>query len=278
MRSDATLGSPKTQPPRAPHPLPRRRLTQHRTGPAQGLDGRLNRPLVPPTLLTPPPFARRHVRASRGDCFFSCSIHQPHPHPVGAAPHCLVPPARSSPRHPLRHCPSTSPGWTYTPAATMNGMSRFLSRREKHHEKRSYKNLRNKVRPSSPTSWSSHSSEHLLCSVDGSSPQNCACHHRRRQACFRYLYQALPSAWSSLAHSGSPFLGSRPSAAKLSQVYLHVSTVNSSDHLTLQSHQPPTKVPSELYKVFTNEDQKAADKDGEKKVCLAAARNMGEAN
>lgn len=277
LRCDATLGSPKTQPRRAPHPLPRRRLTQHRTGPAQGLGGRLNWPPVPPALLTPPPFARRHTRASRGDGFFSCPIHQPRPHPAGA-PHCLVPPARPSPRHPCPHCPSTPPGWTAALAATMNGMSRFLSRREKHHEKRSSKNLRNKVRPPSPSS-SSHSSEHLLCSVDGSSSQTCSCHHRRRQACFQYLHQALPSAWSSLVHSGSPFLCSRPPAAKLSQVYLHVSTVNSSDHLTLQSHQPPTKVPSELYRVFTNEDQKAADKDGEKKVRPAASRNMrGELN
>lgn len=148
----------------------------------------------------------------------------------------------------------------------MNGMSRFLSRREKHHEKRASKHSHNKVCP--PSLSSSHSSEHLLCSVDGSNSQNCPCHHRRRPACFQYLYQALPSALGELVHNGVLSLCKKPPIAELSQAYVHVSTISSSDHLTLQSHQPPAKVPSELYQVFTNEDQKPADKDGEKKVCM----------
>jgi hypothetical protein len=159
----------------------------------------------------------------------------------------------------------------------MNGMSRFLSRREKNQEKRTSKHAHSKVRPPSPSSSHSSehlSSEHLLCSLGGSNPHGCPCHYRPRTACFQYLYQALPSALSPLVHNGAQFLCKKPPAAQLSRAYVHVSTISSSDHLTLQSHHPPRKVPSELYQVFTNDDQKPADKDGEKKVCSIATSDM----
>jgi hypothetical protein len=144
----------------------------------------------------------------------------------------------------------------------MNGMSRFLSRRDKQHGKRASKHT--KVRPPSP--YPPHSSDHLLCSVDGSNSQPCSCHRRRRPNCLEYLYQAVPSALTSLVHDGVLFLSKKTPTTELSQAYAHVSAISSSDHLTLQSQQPPVKVSSELYNVFTSEDQKPTDKDGEKKV------------
>jgi hypothetical protein len=149
----------------------------------------------------------------------------------------------------------------------MNGMSRFLSRRDKQHGKHATKRPHSQVRPSSPCP--SHSSHHLLCSVDGRRSEDCPCHRRRRPHCLQYLYQAVPSALNSLVHEGVLSLCKKPPTTELSQAYAHVSTISSSDHLTLQSQQPSSSVPSELYKgVFTNEDQKPTDKDEEKKVRL----------
>ena len=147
----------------------------------------------------------------------------------------------------------------------MNGVSRFLSRREKHHEKRGSKHLRTKVRP--PFLSLAHSSEHLLRSVDGVDSQHWPYPQKWPPACFQYLYQALPAVLISLLKNGVLSLSKKPPTAELSQTYVHVSTISSSDHLTLQSQQTPTKASSELYQVFTDEEQKPADKDGEKKVC-----------
>lgn len=148
----------------------------------------------------------------------------------------------------------------------MNGVSRFLSRRDKHHEKRSSKHMRSKVRAPSPSS--PHSSIHLLCSVDGGRLRDygCPCHPRRRPDCLQSFYHRLPSALQSLLQDGVLLLCKRPPTAELTQCYIQVSTTSSSDHLTLQSRQTSSNVPSDLYRVFTNEDLIITDKDGDKKA------------
>lgn len=146
----------------------------------------------------------------------------------------------------------------------MNGVTRFLSRREKNHEKRSSKHIRSKVRPTSP--YTPHSSDHFLSSVDGSSPDACSRRRLQRPQCLRHMYRMLPSPLASLAQSGVPLLCKKPPTTEISQYHIEVSTTQSSDHLTLQSRQTQAKVPTELYKVFTNEDEKPSDKDEEKKV------------
>jgi hypothetical protein len=143
----------------------------------------------------------------------------------------------------------------------MNGVSRFLSRRDKHHEKRQSKNARSKVRP--PSFLSSTSSLRVLCSVDGAADQRSLHRRRRRLNSIHSLYHKLPSILQPSCPNSFLFLWKKPPCADFSSFYVQVSTLESSDQLTLQSRQP---VPTDLYTVFSNEELKISEKDEEKKV------------
>jgi len=141
----------------------------------------------------------------------------------------------------------------------MNGVSRFLSRRDKNHEKRKSKRTgRGKVyTPFLPP----HSSEQLLASVGSPGMPRRPSLAWRERDCLRPLRAALPSAWKVLAVDGVPFL--RLSIRNTTS-YTPLPTAEPSDHLNLQTSTNPP--PAELYKVFTNEDLKQSDKDAEKNV------------
>ncbi|KAF9730245.1 hypothetical protein PMIN01_12178 [Paraphaeosphaeria minitans] len=142
----------------------------------------------------------------------------------------------------------------------MNGVSRFLSRRDKHHEKRSLKHPLGKVRPSSASS--SYSSQYLLSSARGhvhDGPGHC----RRNYTCLELLALAFKSFVDGGIHLVSP----KSFLSDATPCYAPVSTNASSDYLTFQSRQAPPSVPPELYRVFTN-DEKPADKDAEKRKTL----------
>jgi len=158
----------------------------------------------------------------------------------------------------------------------MNGVSRFLSRRDKHHEKRQSKHARSKVRP--PSFLSSTSSLHALCSVDGVADQCSLRRPRRRLNSIHCLYHKLPSILQPTSPDSFLFLRKKPPCADLSSFYVQVSTIDSSDHLTLQSRQP---VPTDLYTVFSNEELKISEKDDERKVriyspCSHLQRDHGQ--
>ncbi|KAF2638864.1 cysteine proteinase [Massarina eburnea CBS 473.64] len=167
----------------------------------------------------------------------------------------------------------------------MNGVQRFLSRREKHyHEKRLQKHARRTVCPSpshsSVSSLESHSSQHLLCDGGGGgSSTNSQCDdsdspRQRRPNCLHQLCCVLPATMRSFVHDGLLLRRKKPPTTALSHRYILVSTGTSSDHLTLQSRNAPSTVPDELYKVFTQEEPKQTDKDkdGEKKVKMLVYR------
>ncbi|KAK7190106.1 ubiquitin carboxyl-terminal hydrolase [Paraphaeosphaeria sporulosa] len=142
----------------------------------------------------------------------------------------------------------------------MNGVSRFLSRRDKHHEKRSLKHPLGKVRPSS--AFSSYSSHYLLPSAGGhvrDGPGHC----RRNSTCL----EQLSSAFKSFVDSGVHLMSPKSLLSDATPCYVPVSTNATSDYLTFQSRQAPPSVPPELYKVFTN-DEKPVDKDAEKRKTL----------
>jgi hypothetical protein len=81
----------------------------------------------------------------------------------------------------------------------MHGVSRFLSRRDKNHEKRKSKDARNKVRLS--RSASACSLTPLPCNLHRAPD-----HSRRNSASIETLYQKLPSAWRSSVGDGLLFL------------------------------------------------------------------------
>lgn len=148
----------------------------------------------------------------------------------------------------------------------MNGVSRFLSRRDKHHEKRSLKHPLGKVRP--PSASSSYSSHYLLSSTDCHA-HDARRHCRRDSACLGHLSSAL----KSLVDSSVQFVSPRSFLPDASLCYARASTNSSSDHLTFQSRHATPSASPELYKVFTN-DEKPSDKDAEKrKVCKCTRRN-----
>ncbi|KAF2854176.1 cysteine proteinase [Plenodomus tracheiphilus IPT5] len=127
----------------------------------------------------------------------------------------------------------------------MNGVSRFLSRRDKHHEKRASKPSNHKVRPvSTPSSLES-------------------------------LFHTLPSALPSSVQDSLLFLQHKtPCRALLARHLVSTSTSNSSDNPISQSR--PSQVPSDLYRIFTNEDSKTtADKEADKKVKMLLSRLQG---
>jgi hypothetical protein len=142
----------------------------------------------------------------------------------------------------------------------MNGVSRFLSRRDKHHEKRSLKHPLGKVRPSSAST--SYSSQHLLAPAcrnvrDGASPR------RRNSSCL----EQLSSAFRLIVDNGVHFLSSSNCPSQIVPCSASVATDASSDYLILQSRNATPPVSAELYKVFTN-DEKPVDKDADKRKTL----------
>ncbi|KAJ4366855.1 hypothetical protein N0V83_007383 [Neocucurbitaria cava] len=155
----------------------------------------------------------------------------------------------------------------------MNGVSRFLSRRDKHHEKRAAKNAQHKVRSNSFTSIDSTTP--LLFSSSGIEPRALKDRQGRQSSSLEALYCKLPSALRTPVEDSVVFLRKHTqSRAILTAITIQTSTKNSSDYLILQSR--PSQVSSDLYTIFTNEDLRtAADKDVEKKVKMLLMRLQG---
>lgn len=144
----------------------------------------------------------------------------------------------------------------------MNGMQRFLSRREKHQaEKRKSKEAaRNKVR-----SISANSFIPLLCPACDIPSPDWQYRSRQNTSSLESLYHKLPSVLRNTVEDRLSFLHV-PCRATPAPDYIKVPFIDSSDHVPEQrkSGQP---VSSDLYKIFTNEDSKTtADKDASKNV------------
>ncbi|KAF2789611.1 ubiquitin C-terminal hydrolase family protein [Melanomma pulvis-pyrius CBS 109.77] len=142
----------------------------------------------------------------------------------------------------------------------MNGVSRFLSRRDKHHEKRQTKHARSKVPP--PLLFPPASPPRPISPVDGAASQDSMRACWLRPCSLQSLYHRLPSILQPAGQDSFLFLRKTPFCADLRPYYVHVSTIDSSDHLKLQSRH----VPTDMYTIFSNEELKITEKDGEKKV------------
>ncbi|KAF1833252.1 cysteine proteinase [Decorospora gaudefroyi] len=155
----------------------------------------------------------------------------------------------------------------------MNGMSRFLSRRDKHHEKRSSKHASPKVRPPSFASFNSLSP--LLFSAVDTLPEDCPAHRRRKSSSVESLYHKLPFVLRTSVEDSLLFLHQKlPCRAALTPIDLQHPTTSSSDHPLLQPDTP--NVSSNLYTLFASPGPKPpADKDGEKKVKMLLSRLHG---
>lgn len=140
----------------------------------------------------------------------------------------------------------------------MNGVSRFLSRRDKHHEKHKSKHLRNKV------------CKHFLSSPppspaqpyprDRSESEVPSSLTLRHTACLHSLCHNLSSLSISGGDGSHIFCKTSP-CVLISPCFVQASTAHSSDHQILQSQ----TAPSNLYTIFSNEELKI-DKDDDKKV------------
>jgi len=138
----------------------------------------------------------------------------------------------------------------------MHGVSRFLSRRDKQHEKRASTGSGHKVRPVSL------SSIYPFTTVPSSSvPVSLL--RRRKSSSFELLYDKLPS---TLRSTSLLFLQHKtPCRAFLTPVLVSINTLNSSDPVPPQSRS--SQVSSDLYSIFTSQGSKtAADKELENKV------------
>lgn len=147
----------------------------------------------------------------------------------------------------------------------MNGVARFLSRRDKHHnEKRSLKHPLGKVCPYS--SSSSHSSHYLLCSQD-SGLRDSKSHSPREPSCLQQLSLAL----RTVVGGSTQFISTACSFKSITPCFPPVPTSSSSDLLSSQSRHSQSSVSPEIYKVFTNDELKPTDKDAEKKKVRTTA-------
>lgn len=149
----------------------------------------------------------------------------------------------------------------------MHGVSRFLSRRDKHGEKRASKHAKSKVRPSSFASTYSLDSPAPApcCTVRLPSPPRIS-RRRRLSAGVQTLYHKLPFV---LPHSlGDSFLllhTSAPGRPLPTPVTIQDPLPRSSDHMPLQSQSPDT--PLDLYRIFTSEGPRPpANEHAEKNV------------
>lgn len=157
-----------------------------------------------------------------------------------------------------------SPAWASpSPSVSMNGVSRFLSRRDKNHEKRSSKSPRSKVRLSSFSTADSDSVVSFPGSdaLTGGRPFG----QRRSSSSHSTRSHRLASALRSPFTDSTSFLQKAihfPSF--LTATIIQTLSANSDYHFLQSRTTPPS---SDLYKIFTNEDPTpAADKDVEKKV------------
>jgi hypothetical protein len=157
-------------------------------------------------------------------------------------------------------------GWvSYSSTTTMNGMSRFLSRRDKHHEKRASKHANNKVRLSSFASVNSLSP--LLRPAVDSVREDCPARPRRLSSSIESLYHKLPFSLRTSVEDSLLFLNRQlPSrASSVTPVVNQTPSTNSSDYMSLQSS--PPNVSPDLYRIFTSEGPRPpASKDGDQKV------------
>jgi len=143
----------------------------------------------------------------------------------------------------------------------MNGMQRFLSRREKHQaEKRKSKEAaRNKVR-----SISANSVTRLLCPACDT-PAEWQYRSRQNTSSLESLYHKLPFVSRNIVEDRLSFLHA-PCRATSTPACTKISTIDSSDHMPPQ-RESGLPVSSDLYKIFTNEDSKpTTDKDASKNV------------
>lgn len=143
-------------------------------------------------------------------------------------------------------------------------MARFLSRREKNHDKRRSKSASRKVMqrflPSRSTSRS------LAASTDGSGllePDRKRPRRSNSNSVRSLCSHTVPNFLSLLRPEGLGILAKRPACTQMSFFYVQTSTALSSDSLTLQSQ----TVPSDLYTIFSNETSKKPEKEDNEKVC-----------
>ena len=178
----------------------------------------------------------------------------PPPPPPRLRPLCTRPPASATPL--LYACPPTS-----TTIATMNGMSRFLSRRDKHNEKRAAKHAKSKVRPNSLASLSDlRPQSSPPCCAPPAPPSAHLLHRPRRlSAGIETLYHKLPFVLRASVQDSLLFIHHR------TPCHPPPTPANSSDHLPLQSQASNAEL--DLYKIFTNEGPRPpASESNEKKV------------
>jgi hypothetical protein len=139
-----------------------------------------------------------------------------------------------------------------------SGVQRFLSRRDKHHEKRS-KPQPSKVRPVSSASYSS--STPLL-----PSPHSSRRGRRRPSQSLETLYHKLPSSLRSSVEESCLFFH-RNSSNRAPFAPIAQSTPRPISNDLLPQLRTANISSSNLYTIFTNEDHhSAADKDADKKV------------
>ncbi|PZC93293.1 Ubiquitin carboxyl-terminal hydrolase [Pyrenophora tritici-repentis] len=155
----------------------------------------------------------------------------------------------------------------------MNGMSRFLSRREKHHEKRASKHASKQVRPSSFASVNSLSP--LLWSPDTAAPERSPVRQRRLSSSIETLYHKLPFVLRTSVEDSLLFLHQKlPSRNYLAPIDIRPSSSNSSDYILLQSRSANTS--PELYRIFTSEGPRPpANNEADKKVKMLLSRLQG---
>lgn len=156
---------------------------------------------------------------------------------------------------------------------TMNGVQRFLSRREKQHaEKRKSKEAaRSKVRSVSATSLTP-----LLCPNCHAPSRDWQYRRRRQSSSLESRYDKLSAVLRASVGDSLPFLYA-PCRALFTSSFVQVSTVDSSDNLLPQSRLTPQVSPN-LYTIFTNEDSKTtASKEAEKNVRWPRQHSTGGA-
>ncbi|RMZ70949.1 ubiquitin C-terminal hydrolase family [Pyrenophora seminiperda CCB06] len=157
---------------------------------------------------------------------------------------------------------------------TMNGMSRFLSRREKHQEKRASKHANKQVRHTSFASVNSLSP--LLRSPVTAAPEQAPARQRRLSGGIETLYHKLPFVVRMSVEDSLLFLCQKLPIRILSvPTDIETSPSNSSDHsIPLQSQ--TAKTSPDLYRIFSSEGPRPpANNDVDKKVKMLLSRLQG---
>lgn len=143
-----------------------------------------------------------------------------------------------------------------------SGVSRFLSRRDKHHEKRPSKSTTGKVCLPASASCTS-----LMPLLHHASHQRLRRAHRRHSQSLDTLYHKLPSALRASVEDSFSFIQrNTPSLSSLTSAVAQHSPQRLSDQFSSQSRLS-NHVSPDLYTIFTNDDTSPTpDKDVEKKV------------